>query len=76
MKKIEGEIRHIRRSSGNHPIRRVVIPQVERCFESRTPDEWQWIEVQRDLFKKSLSRDWITLRQLDLCSPPRKPRVL
>ena len=30
--------RILRRSSGNHPIRRVVISQVKRCHESDVPD--------------------------------------
>src|SRR6266542_2762175 len=33
----EGEIRPLRRSCGNHPIRRVVIPQVKGCRESDVP---------------------------------------
>src|SRR4029077_10675666 len=56
----------LRRSSGNHPICRVVIAQVKGCVKSGQPDESNRTKVQRHLLQKRLSRDWITLRQLDL----------
>ena len=47
---VEGVIRELRRSSGNHPICRVVIAQVKGCLESGPPDLFSRTKVERHLF--------------------------
>ena len=46
---IEGDIRQVRRSSGNHPIRRVVISQVKGGLKSCVPDPLARTKLQRHL---------------------------
>ena len=55
-------IRILRRSSGNHPIRRVVIAQVKGGLKSCVPNPFARTILQRHLLKERLSRGWITLR--------------
>ena len=68
-------IRELRRSSSNHPTRRVIIPQVKGCVKSG-PRSSIRTKVERHLLQKRLSRDWIALRQLDLATQHLNPRVL
>ncbi len=59
-------IGELRRSSGNHPVRRVVIPQVKSCHESNLPYPFNRTKLERHLLQERLSRDWITFGQFEL----------